>query len=303
MLAPAAGQSQAVPSIRKVQVLRSSGQVEIEIEASDRVVPQVHAISNPDRLLVDFVNATPGAGLRSQVIHRGDVKNLRVGLFSADPPVTRIVLDLNGPQPYQIFPSGRTVIVKVGSAGGAQTAAYHPALGPLLTNANYPAEVEPIAPPPAPKPLEVSFRDGLLTIISNKANLSEILFAVHQRTGAEIAIPAGAEQEKVMAELGPAPAPEVLAHLLNGTKFNFLILSSAADPRALDQVILSPRAEGPASMQSARPQPLPQVAAEDDASAEPPPAPPVRPPPPTPTPNPDGPPQNATAPASNDGPD
>ena len=47
-----------------------------------------------------------------------------------------------------------------------------------------------------------------------------------------------------MADLGPGPAQEVLAHLLNGSKFNFLIMNSASDPRQLDRVILSPRVEG-----------------------------------------------------------
>ncbi len=274
---PAAGQAQALPSIRRVQVLGGRGQVEIEIEASDRIVPHTNLITGPDRLVVDFVNAVPGAGLRNQTVSRAEVKSLRVGLFSSNPPVTRIVVDLNGPQPYKVFPSGRTVIVKVGGAD-TETAAGS-ASGPVLVNSNYPTTgahlsvpTEPAPPPPPPKPsLEVSFQRGLLSISSNKANLSEVLFAVHQQTGAEIAIPAGAEQEQVVAEIGPAPAPEVLAQLLNGSKFNFLILSSPSDPRALDRVILSSRPEGPMP-----PPPRPQARAveeDTDAGAEPKPAP------------------------------
>jgi hypothetical protein len=74
--------------------------------------------------------------------------------------------------------------------------------------------------------------------------LSEVLYAIQQRTGADISIPAGAEQERVVAEYEPAPAAEVLAHLLNGSRFNFLILNSANDPRQIDRVILSPRTAG-----------------------------------------------------------
>lgn len=274
---PAPAASQAKPSIRRVQVLRTRGQVEIEIEASDRIVPQINVLTGPDRLVVDFVNAVPGAQLRSQAVNREEVKSLRVGLFSSNPPVTRVVLDLNGPQPYQVFPSGRTVIVKVGDAG-AETAASRPGSGPVLVNTNYPATAARLSvPTPAPpKPaLEVSFQGGLLSINSNKANLSEVLFAIHEQTGAEIAIPAGAEQEQVVAELGPAPAPEVLAHLLNGSKFNFLILSSASDPHSLDRVILSSRPEGP--MPPPRPQPRVVAEEDEDADVQPKPAPPVRP--------------------------
>jgi AMIN domain len=262
--APAAGQ--ALPSIRRVQVLRTRGQVEIEIEATDRIVPRTNVITGPDRLIVDFVNALPGAQLRNQAVNRAEVKSLRVGLFSSNPPVTRVVLDLNGPQAYQVFPSGRTVIVKIGE-GGAETANDRSGSGPALVNTNYPASAAhlSVATPAPPKPaLLVSFQGGLLSINSSKANLSEVLFAVHQQTGAEIAIPAGAEQEQVVADLGPAPAPEVLAHLLNGSRFNFLILSSATDPHALDRVILSSRPEGP--MPTSRPQP--RVVAEEDEDSD-----------------------------------
>ena len=109
-------------------------------------------------------------------------------------------------------------------------------------------------------------------IRANKATLSEVLFAVQQRTGAEISIAAGAEQEKVVTDIAPGPAPEVLAKLLNGSKFNFLILSAANDPQRLDRVILSARADGGVM-------PLPPVEAQNDNAdnddaPSPPPAPP-----------------------------
>jgi hypothetical protein len=308
--APVAGQAQKMPSIRRVQVLGNRSQIEVEIEASDRVVPHTNVLTNPDRLVVDFVNAVPGTQLRNQAVNRGAVKSLRVGLFSADPPVTRVVLDLNGPQAYQVFPSGRTVIVKVGAGAGEETAGVR-ASGPVLVNTKYPATAAhlsvPVPPPPQP-PLEVSFHDGLLSITSHKASLSEVLFAVHQRTGAEIAIPAGAEEEMVAADLGPAPAPEVLAHLLNGSKFNFLILSSSIDPRALDRVILSPRAEGP--MPVARIQAQPVTDEDDEAEVQSKVAPPARPATPTVSPNPSSDsqippatPPDTKAPPTNDVPD
>jgi hypothetical protein len=294
--APAAAQAHSLPSIQRVQVLRTPNLVEIEIEASDRITPQTNVLTGPDRLVVDFVNARPGAQLRNQAVNRDEVKRLRVGLFSSDPPVTRVVVDLNGPQQYQVFPSGRNIIVKIGGTVAPQTAGFHAASAPALMNASYPAQAEPIVAPasallPRP-PLEVSFHDGQLSIYSNKASLSEILFAVHQRTGAEIAIPAGAEQEMVVVDLGPAPAPEVLTSLLNGSKFNFLILSSQSDPGALDRVILSSRPDGP------MPPPTPQLQPVEDneAEAQPKVAPPPRPGPPVPAPE-------TKTPADNDPPD
>jgi hypothetical protein len=127
--------------------------------------------------------------------------------------------------------------------------------------------------------LEVSFRDGLLAIRSNKANLSEVLYAVHQQTGADIAVPAGAEQERVAADIGPGPAAEVLAHLLNGSRFNFLILNSASDARVLDRVILSPRGEGLSTPSALASPPAEDIdtdeATQPQAAVEPTPAPPA----------------------------
>ena len=202
-----------------------------------------------------------------------------MGLFTAKPPVTRVVIDLDGPQAYQVFPSGRTVIVRIGSAA-PQPVGFNPSApsGPRLVNSNYPVQAVEIAAP-APPPLVVSFKAGKLTINSNKASLSEVLFAVHQRTGADIAIPAGAEQEKVVAQIGPGSAPEVLSRLLTGTRFNFLILSTENDPGTLDRVILSARPDGPGPAV----QPLQQMApVEEDPEAEAP-APPPRSPHPIPT--------------------
>ena len=260
----------AQTSVRKVQVLGSKDAVEIEVEASDRVVPQTQVLTGPDRLVVDIPNAVPGSGLRSQSVYRGQVKDVRVGLFQSKPPVTRIVLDLKSAQNYQVFP-GRTVIIKVMGAaanGSIQPADYSdPASHAGLVTTNYVTRMEPIHAEPAPKPLEVSFRDGLLSIHSNKATLSEVLFAVQQRTGAEIAIAAGAEQEKVVVDLGPASAPEVLAQLLNGSRFNFLILSAPDNPGQLQRVILTPRVEGEYVA------PPPQVAQNSDDSDDDTPAP------------------------------
>jgi hypothetical protein len=252
---PALAQSPLQTSVRQIRVLDSKNAVEIEVEASDRIVPETQVLTGPDRLVVDFPNAVPGVGLRSQSVLQGEVKDVRVGLFQAKPPITRVVLDLKSPQSYQVFP-GRTVIIKIAGGASETASASDPAIPqtrPGLVAANYTRSTERISGPnqPSPqtplpaanKPLDVWFHDGLLKIRSNKATLSEVLFAVQQRTGAEIGIPAGAEQEQVVVDLGPASAPEVLSQLLNGSKFNFLIVSAPDNPRQLDRVILSQRNE------------------------------------------------------------
>lgn len=244
--------SAAQIAVRSVKVLGSKDIVEIEVESSDRIVPQSQVLTGPDRLVVDFPNALPSSQVRNQSIDRGEVKCVRVGVFQAKPPVTRLVLDLKSARSYQIFPYGRTVMIKVtGKTAGSATAAQiedYPArvaTRPGLVSANYTTAAEPVRIEASAAPtLQVLYRDGLLSIHANRATLAQVLYAVQQRTGADISIAAGAEQEQVVAEIDPAPAPDVVARLLNGSRFNFMILSASNDPLRLDRVILSTRTEG-----------------------------------------------------------
>ena len=47
--------------------------------------------------------------------------------------------------------------------------------------------------------------------------------------------------ERVVSRFGPGPAREVLAELLNGSHFNYVLMGSAADPNSLERVILTPK--------------------------------------------------------------
>ena len=239
----------AQTSVRSVKVLSGKDSVEIEVEASDRIVPQTRVLTGPDRLVVDFPNAVPGSQLRNQSVDRGEVKDVRFALFQGKPPITRIVLDLKTAQSYQVFPYGRTVIIKVmggkvidvapDTSAGVDNFPAKPATRPSLVVANYLTGAEPVNVEASAKPtLDVSFRDGLLGIRASRVTLSEVLLAVQQRTGAQVSIAAGAEQEQVISDLGPAPAREVLASLLNGSPYNFIFMGSES---SLERVILTRR--------------------------------------------------------------
>jgi hypothetical protein len=235
--APQAAGKPAV-TIRRVAVRGSSNDMEVEITASEPVTPQTHVVTGPDRLVIDFPNAVPGSDLHNIVVNSGEVKEVRVGLFSTNPPVTRVVLDLKTPRPYQLLPSGNTVILRLSTRRKQATAL-----------PSRPAVVSRRSAPPAPpaKPgakVEVAFQNGKLSIWADKATLAEVLYEVQRRTGADIPIPSGAEQEQVVANIGPAPAREVLATLLNGSRFNFIMVGSERDPAQLKSVILTMRGEG-----------------------------------------------------------
>ncbi len=218
--------------VQHVAVFGTGSAIEVEIQASGAVAPQSQMIVGPDRIIVDFPGALPAAELRNVQVNRGALKAIRAGLFASNPPVTRVVLDLAEPQAYQIFSVRNMVMLKVGPVKPSE---------PKLTDAALTSVSPEAAPAPPPKPpVDVTFQDGLLRIHTERATLAQVLFEVQRHTGAEIGIPAGAESEEIAVELGPAPAREVLAALLNGSRYNFIFVGNNRG-RTLQKAILSVR--------------------------------------------------------------
>lgn len=119
-----------------------------------------------------------------------------------------------------------------------------------------PLDQLPAAPP------QVNYQDGRLTIVAQNSTLGDILREVHKRTGASIEVPASAT-ERVVVRLGPAPARDVLATLLNGSSFNYVMVGSVADPAVLSSVVLTTKPAGGAQTVAEVYQPSPVYAPPD----------------------------------------
>jgi len=139
---------------------------------------------------------------------------------------------------------------------------------PVRRHATAHSPAPPIAtptPPPAPltlqqepaMPPQVTYSEGELTINAPNSTLVDILRAVRQQTGAEMDIP-GNPGDRVVGHFGPGPARDVLAALLNGSRYNYVLLGSATNPNALEHVILTAQIGGADT--APRPQPPPQAA-------------------------------------------
>jgi hypothetical protein len=127
-------------------------------------------------------------------------------------------------------------------AGCALTAAplRPPAFSPDHPRAHPARKAKPktVPTPPPASPLNVSYENGLLSISAQDASLSEVLAQLHQRTGASINLPKGMD-EHVAVELGPGPAVQVVAALLEVTQFNYVIVGAASPPGAVRSIQLS----------------------------------------------------------------
>ena len=116
----------------------------------------------------------------------------------------------------------------------------------------------------------MTYENGQLTIVAPNSTLGDILRAVRKQTGAEIEVPDATE--RVVTHLGPGPAREVVAELLNGSRFNYVLLGSPADASLLTRVVLVAKSWVPTPCNQNNPSgPEPQQAMMQPGNMAPPP--------------------------------
>jgi hypothetical protein len=118
----------------------------------------------------------------------------------------------------------------------------HKPLPPLVLPplAGGPLRQVPMDQIPSTPPV-VTYENGLLSVSADNATLGEILRNIRELTGASIDLPPGGGNERVVTKLGPGAPRDVLAGLLDGVPFNYVILGSAANPAVIANVILTPK--------------------------------------------------------------
>lgn len=181
---------------------------------------------------------------------------------------------------FVLFLAAAVLLVGDGAAQTAQKAPL-PASHNSKQRAKKPAPVAEVPQVPAAPPTleqqpptapQVTYANGQLTIASSNSTLSQVLQSVQTQTGATFDIPPGAGSERVVASLGPGKPQNVLASLLNGSKFNYVILGQANNPGAVQKIILMAKVAGPSS------QGAPDTTPQNSFRAMPPVQPPVEPP-------------------------
>ncbi len=101
---------------------------------------------------------------------------------------------------------------------------------------------ETVVPPFANKPV-VTYTNGKLTVEATNASLAEVLRAISARTGAVIDFPAGSAANPIYLREGPGTIRQVLANVLNGSGFNYVIVGSTDSPDKLTRVVLAKAGE------------------------------------------------------------
>src|SRR6185312_15287244 len=79
--------------VRNVSVVQGDGTINVEIATNGPITPKATRLSAPARIVLDFPNSIPAGRNQIVPVESGDVKEVRLAQFQADPPVVRVVID------------------------------------------------------------------------------------------------------------------------------------------------------------------------------------------------------------------
>lgn len=177
-----AGQQLAI--VRRIAVTGDARDLGVEITASKPVTPRTQFVTDPDRLIVDLPEARPAAGLEKIPIHRGELRDVRIGLLSANPPITRVVLDLVAPPEFRVLPLANKVLVKLANNGLAVLPSQSV---PIVPRTDQTAAAKPAATtslvetPPLEQPSRRSWAHWILPVLVTTTVVTMLLLALFAR--------------------------------------------------------------------------------------------------------------------------
>jgi hypothetical protein len=206
----------------KVEVLPEK--IEVRIQADREFSMQTTILTHPDRIVLDAAGALFKVRRPEIQGNTGPVRSVRIGLLQTEPPVTRIIIDSSSAVPYSFRMERNSAFLDILLQPDPAT--------PVGT-----AETPPVAP-------KVTYDHGMLAIAADNSTLAEILDAIHSRIGGTTEFPAAAANERATVHLGPAPLVSVLADLLLGSPFDYVIVGSGKEPGGI-QILLSERSVYP----------------------------------------------------------
>jgi type IV pilus assembly protein PilQ len=99
---PAASQRN---ELQRVNVVRGTDEIRVEISARGVVTPKLSTANSPARLIVDLPGTVMATGQSHISVGSSGVKGVRIGMDGGTPPNTRVVVDLEHSCRYELNPS------------------------------------------------------------------------------------------------------------------------------------------------------------------------------------------------------
>jgi type IV pilus assembly protein PilQ len=125
--------------LERVNVVRGTDDIRVEISSRGVVTPKLSALDSPARVIVDLPETVMAAGRTHIPVGSAGVKDVRIGTDGQTPPTTRIVVDLNQACAYELTPgpAGQLVLTLHTQTAARQTSA--PTVAKIATPAASPS--------------------------------------------------------------------------------------------------------------------------------------------------------------------
>ena len=104
--------SGSTSELKSVKVTHSSGDIQIEMNASGAVTPKVSKLDSPARILVELPETSVATPQNHIAVGSAGVKGVRIGMNGKTPPTTSVVVDLDKDIAYELTPgpAGKLVL-------------------------------------------------------------------------------------------------------------------------------------------------------------------------------------------------
>jgi type IV pilus assembly protein PilQ len=144
--------------LQRVNVVRGTDEIRIEMNARGAVTPKLTTADTPARLVVDLPGTVMATGQSHITVGSSGVKEIRIGMDGQDPPTTRVVVDLEHACRYEMHPTadGKFVLtLHTASTVAASPSPAKPSTAKPTTQTS-PATASKSISPFAPRMAEVS---------------------------------------------------------------------------------------------------------------------------------------------------
>lgn len=128
-----------IATIKSYRIIQEKDGPAVEILSTSPLVPAIQQISDPVRLVIDLPNARLDTPPKRISIQADQITALRADQFQANPPVARVVVDLQAPRAYTWDAAGNRLVVHLGkNPTEASHSPFQPPAVPSLTSSPQP---------------------------------------------------------------------------------------------------------------------------------------------------------------------
>ena len=145
LMAVVAVAAEAPSQLDRVNVIRDTDAVRVEMKASGAVAPKLSTLDSPARVVVDLPETVKATGQTRIAVGAAGVKDVRIGVDGQAHPTTRIVVDLDKACAYELTPGPEgKLVLTLHAKAVAQSAAENKAVTADAAPASKP--VSPFSP-------------------------------------------------------------------------------------------------------------------------------------------------------------